>query len=135
MEHNYESLSGDEHLNHLVGDYYKQLGKGCAPAFRDFASGKAKRRAREIAQITGIDDSKDVMDLLSGVTLMAGSSLNKEEAANKIHESFMKGTDGGQRTGIASFDNKVESAIVLSKIALDKYWEQREQRRSQSATQ
>ncbi len=131
MEYKSELLTYGDRLNQLVGDYYEQIGKGCRSALADLLTGKTKRRVEEISQLTDIGDVYEVTKLFASVNLICVGSKDKEEASQKLYEAFMKGTEGGQRTGKSAVDQKIENIAKLAKIALDKNWEIRERRSSQ----
>lgn len=113
-------LSDEERLAQLTAEYYTQAGKGCLPAIADLAMGKTQRRAQEISKILGITD-QEVMQVFTAVNLISITG-DKEVALQNLYDSFMKGTHGGQRTGIPDRDKKIEKIATFAKTALEERW-------------
>lgn len=121
------NLPDQERLTWLISDYYKQAGKGCTVILIDLFTDRSKRRTREISQLVGIE-GPEIMKLFFSINLICVGSIDKKDASRKVHDAFMKGTTGGQRTGDPKIDKKIENSAYLAKIALDQYWEQRARR-------
>lgn len=128
MENKADFLNEGVLLEQLVSDYYEQSSQGCSLALLDIVIGNNKRRAEEISQITGVGDALEVTKLFASVNLICMGSKSKDEANQQLYDAFMKGTEGGQRTGRTTVDIKIGNAAKLAKIALDKNWEIRERR-------
>ena len=122
-------VSAEERLGQLVGEYYDQAINGCVPAVLSMVTGKTGRIVGEIAELVD-RDAGEINQLFASVNMLCVGAKDHEEAYDRLHEAFMKGTHGGQGTGDPSVDETIERYAILSRMMVDKNLELREKRRA-----
>jgi len=115
-------------VGQLVEEHFNCLSRGCGPAAVDLVTGKTGRRMQRISDLTGLDGEHDVSKLFAGVSLICMGSGSKEEASQKIRETFVNSTKGEESTGNALVDQRIKRTAILAKEALDVQWKIKERR-------
>ena len=128
MTEKHGPLSTEDRLSQLVDDYYQQTSRGCRSILADTITGQSRKRAEEIAQITGLESTKDVITIFGSVNLITAAARTKDEGYQKLIEAFMKGTGGGQSTGNQQGDETIATVALFAKSAFEKSWEVKQNR-------
>lgn len=130
MERKHYSILENVEVHELIEAYYSETSRGCTHAVADKFTGKSKKIANQLSNLTGYRNGKDLVDLFNIVAGISSGSKTYEEASreifNIITNTYRKINNFGITAG--NVDNFFQQSAELSKIMLDKHWAMTEKR-------
>ncbi len=120
-------------LDELVETYYEQIGKGCLHTVKLVLTGRIGEIRVSISKVSGLDE-EIVIKIFAAINSISFGYKTKEEVEQKVYESLMENTHGGQSTGSWENDRKLVQMTKLARLALDANWKQKERRKLRNSS-